>query len=406
MLNKQTSNKRNSWKAALVLPLLGLFLWSFNVQEVVELKTPEVVETPVEPPEPMEVVAMKAKVPDPVEPAAPAGTPPAPVSPDTPDAIEEAVIAKPAMISPPASVVAQMLPKNQQAGNVWFGDFKFKITKNTTDAELEKMKTELKKQHGIDMSYSVVRNSSKEITAISLSYTGNGNSGSYNIEDDHPIEDFHFFMSDGRSGFHSEGGEKRHMERMAKRMAEMERRNAEREERMAKRMYERAEEIDKRRKEIEKVKRDNVEENIFYEERENNLAKRYKDQARVMHKLNKEMHEKNKQIHKRNKEIARFGKGKARSKSNNTFVYSDDYAFGFGGDAVIIDKNTTDKDLEQMKKQLAENGVTFNYGKLRRNSSGEIIRIKVTTNDGKGSKKTVVSNGDADEPIDDIVIEY
>ena len=35
MLNKRTSKKINAWKLMLVLPLLAVFLWSFNINEVV-----------------------------------------------------------------------------------------------------------------------------------------------------------------------------------------------------------------------------------------------------------------------------------------------------------------------------------------------------------------------------------
>lgn len=38
MLNKETSHRRNLWKLGLVLPLLGLFMYSFNVKEVIEYR--------------------------------------------------------------------------------------------------------------------------------------------------------------------------------------------------------------------------------------------------------------------------------------------------------------------------------------------------------------------------------
>ena len=38
MLNKSTSKRRNIWKLSIVLPLLAIFLWSFNVKEVIEYK--------------------------------------------------------------------------------------------------------------------------------------------------------------------------------------------------------------------------------------------------------------------------------------------------------------------------------------------------------------------------------
>lgn len=43
MLNKSTSNNRNAWKLSLVLPLLAVFLWSFNVKDEIiyaEIETP------------------------------------------------------------------------------------------------------------------------------------------------------------------------------------------------------------------------------------------------------------------------------------------------------------------------------------------------------------------------------
>ncbi|WP_299765719.1 M56 family metallopeptidase [uncultured Dokdonia sp.] len=44
MLNKQTSRKRNLWKLGLVLPALALFMYSFNIKEVIEYR--EIPSTP------------------------------------------------------------------------------------------------------------------------------------------------------------------------------------------------------------------------------------------------------------------------------------------------------------------------------------------------------------------------
>ncbi len=38
MLNKQTSNRRNLWKLGLVLPALAIFMYSFNIKEVIEYR--------------------------------------------------------------------------------------------------------------------------------------------------------------------------------------------------------------------------------------------------------------------------------------------------------------------------------------------------------------------------------
>ncbi|MEL6811022.1 MAG: hypothetical protein AAFP76_06785, partial [Bacteroidota bacterium] len=73
--------------------------------------------------------------------------------------------------------------------------------------------------------------------------------------------------------------------------------------------------------------------------------------------------------------------------------------------AIVITKNTSDARLQEIKSELAAKGVSFSYKKVRRNSQGEITRIKIETNNGKGSKSTISAMADDGEPIDDIVIE-
>jgi hypothetical protein len=109
----------------------------------------------------------------------------------------------------------------------------------------------------------------------------------------------------------------------------------------------------------------------------------------------------------RYEKLARMEKKRAiaRSKGNgrNSFTYSSD---GNGAEnAIIIDKDTSDSTLANIKTKLAAKGITFNYSKVKRNSQGEITRIKITTNNGKGSKSTISSSADDGEAIDDILIE-
>ena len=82
----------------------------------------------------------------------------------------------------PASMVF-----SQQAKSI-----EYLIDKNTTDAQLLKMKTDLAKDD-IDFSYTTVRNAAKEIIDISINVIGtskNGNSftGSYNSDSEEPIK--------------------------------------------------------------------------------------------------------------------------------------------------------------------------------------------------------------------------
>ena len=253
-------------------------------------------------------------------------------------------------------------------------EFRIKIDKNTTDAELESMKAELKREHGINLNYSVNRNSGKEITAIAISYTDDGgNTGSYNISGDEPIEEFFFYMdSDGDRGFWSEAHQKRMEERLARRKVEMEERMVEREARIK----ERKQEMEERRVEME--------------ERNGNLARRLKEQKEVRRA---EMKERREEMKEREKELARRYKSVARASSrsgsgSNTFVYSDDNEF-VRKNSIVITKDTSDEKLEEIKKELAAKGITFTYKKLRRNSRGEITRIKVEANNGKGGKSQI-----------------
>ncbi len=75
-----------------------------------------------------------------------------------------------------------------------------KIDKKTTDESLEKMKTDLAKE-GADFSYTVVRNSSKEIIDISIQITGTRTNGkkfnsNYNTSSDTPINPFTILYDD------------------------------------------------------------------------------------------------------------------------------------------------------------------------------------------------------------------
>lgn len=388
MLNKNTSKRQNIWKLSIVLPVLALFLWSFNVKEVVEYKeliSPETFETAVNPAETIPDYKFG----------------------EIPLAEEESIDKTP-VIKKEGSDIAKSHSVNKTIENESrpmeivvssertledpVKEFRFQITKNTTDAELESMKNELKRDHDIDLVYSVERNSNNEITSISLSYTGDGNSGSYNISDDGPIEDFQFYMNDdGRSGFYSERQEIRRKEREVKRVKEMEKRKVEREVRRAD-MKERRVEMEGRRKEMD-------ERRVEMEVRKSNLAKRMEGEKMRTVKREKEMKE-------RYKESAKaYGRAKARSNSrNNTFIFSSDDDNVFES-AIRIDKDTTDERLNEIKTKLNAEGSTFNYSKVKRNAAGEITRIKITTDNGRGSKSTIEIHGDDGEPIDEILIQ-
>ena len=52
---------------------------------------------------------------------------------------------------------------------------------------------------------------------------------------------------------------------------------------------------------------------------------------------------------------------------------------------IIFTKNTSDKDLEEIKKELKSKGITFTYQVVNRNSNGEITAINTTFKNDKNS---------------------
>ena len=57
-----------------------------------------------------------------------------------------------------------------------------------------------------------------------------------------------------------------------------------------------------------------------------------------------------------------------------------------------IDKNTTDNELKKLKTELKSKNIDFNYGKVKRNKDGEIMRIKISLDDNKGDKTSATFN--------------
>lgn len=396
MLNKRTSKKYHVLKVATVLPLLAIFLWSFNVKERISYKEAD--------PEPVTESTIEDL------------TVSEGISEITPETQEE--VAK-VISQEQAASSTEELPEESTAENseekemkltpaVSVGsDIEFKITKNTTDAELEKMKSKLKKDHGIDLSYSTKRNKNKEITSISLQYTGKSSNGNYSISDDKAISEFVFYIDEnGKSGFYSE---------------EVEARRADRAYARAERMKERS---DTRRRDIEKVRveRDKMREEIIEERNE------IRDEMKQKRKEMKDrMREKRKSIiiesddddgglfdDEDEEEIIRtyniagsgsneaeddiFVVSSGKGKSGKLFVSGSEHS-------IRIDKNTSDASLEKMKTRLGAEGVDFKYSKLKRNSSGEITSIRITVDNNKGSKQTITAQADDGKPIDDLLID-
>lgn len=147
MLQQQKSKKTNVLKLALVFPALVAFVFIFNTEEVVALE------------------------------------------------VDNTAIATTVNTIPVVEEIAKKI--------------EISIDKNTTKADLEKIKKQLKKE-GIDFKYRKVKfNDNNELTSISITVKdNNGNSGSYSLSSDgEPITPFTFTANDGAFAF---TGDKRH----------------------------------------------------------------------------------------------------------------------------------------------------------------------------------------------------
>ena len=346
MLNKSNSRKVNVLKIGIILPLLALFLWSFNVKEIVTYKTIPVAEEPVEKPSTNAIPVAENS--DKKENVAQKN--------ETPSIAEAS--SKPEI-------------KNSQEEKEIREKFSVKITKNTSNAEFETIKKELKEKYGIDLSYTVVRNDANEIVSLPMNYSStDSRNGNYQVNDDEGIEEFHFYIDEeGKSGFWSEGAEERRIERMERRTKEMEVRKDEMEVRRAE-MKERRKELDKRRVKMEERREKQI---AVIDEERRELA----DRKRAM----------------------TYSIANSRGGSNgNVAVISG------SEDSAVINKNTSDAELSKMKTELASKNIDFTYKNVKRNDVGEIVAIKISVDDNKGSKSTSVIKGDDDEPIDLIII--
>lgn len=70
-----------------------------------------------------------------------------------------------------------------------------------------------------------------------------------------------------------------------------------------------------------------------------------------------------------------------------TFVYDEDEDIA---EVSIINKNTSDAELEAHKKRLTEQGLKIKYSKKRRNKQGELTSIKITIENNEGDKSSAV----------------
>lgn len=72
----------------------------------------------------------------------------------------------------------------------------------------------------------------------------------------------------------------------------------------------------------------------------------------------------------------------------NSLTYIDDEDTSKNGSIAYISKSTPDQILDSHVNELKRIGITVKYSKLKRNKKGEITSIKISLEDGKGSKSS------------------
>ncbi len=408
MLNKSESKTKKNWKLLIILPLLAIFLFSFNRKEIVEFIPSETVNEDEKTSEntPLEEnfsavlgISNETKNTSNKE----RETNNSSSNKETNSSSTENVVKKPQQ--------NRNLAKIDASSKIVLNNIKFKITKNTTNAELEKLKKQLKEEHNISMSYEVERNSANEITAIDLEYDGNGKSGNYTINSDNNkgIDDFHFVMND--NGDVMLGNLEKMEKRMVERKRKLENKRAElsekREEMKVKRkeMNEERkilrEKYTKARAEIRESERDGKKRKIAIVRRGGLNTDPYiiidGDETEIEIEEISPDDIASVTVLKGKKADEKYG---IKGKNGVIEIITKD-----SDHAIVIDKNTTDATLAKMKQNLAKKGITFTYKRVRRNSNGEITGIKVDIKNGKGSKSSTSVSSDDGEPIETILLE-
>ncbi len=158
MLHKKSSNTQNQWKLLLILPLLGVFLWSFNVEEEIKYNDYVTIEPVV-------------------------------------DTSTEPILLKEEIITP--KVIENKLFSEKK--NNKFIDSKITVTvdKNTSDTELEKLKKLFKDSYNVTLKFSgIKRNSAGEIIKIKVSMKSKDSNASFNQDDSDGIGEFKISYDD------------------------------------------------------------------------------------------------------------------------------------------------------------------------------------------------------------------
>lgn len=284
--------------------------------------------------------------------------------------------------------------------------FRIRITKNTTDQELEKIKKELEEQHGFDFSYTVGRNDQNEIIALKIKYkTAKNNSGNYSISSDSPIAEVYIFEDeDGSTGVGNSGSTEEMKAKMQERQALMQERMAE----MKEFQKERQTELEALRKE-EKTRIKEFEENSTRrrEELEKQRAlqqEQLEERREQMAEKRATLEEKRAEMLQKRSEIRQQGIAEGHYNTSNRKLFITSSPNGVmtnsnrgGVITSFITKTTTDAELENIQASYENDGIKFSYKSVKRNDRGEItgVTLKLSNKDGNKSSATFKSDTEA-----------
>jgi beta-lactamase regulating signal transducer with metallopeptidase domain len=289
--------------------------------------------------------------------------------------------------------------------------FKVRITKNTTDQELKKIRKDLKEKHGVEMDYAVSRNSKNEIISLKIEYkTANNNSSRYSVNGDDPITDVYIYENeDGSTGIGHTGSQKEMRERMEERQElmqeRMEKMQVVREERQEA-LKERRQEIEERREEIRSLENnegkeaqerlEKMEERML--EQKEHMAERKEEMKIRQKEMKEEMHERKEEMKMRQKEMKKH-LSQMRSQQSGDWDHSN-------SESITITKNTTDAQIQSISSELKSQGITFSLTKVKRNSRGEITGYKMKFNNNNGTESVSQRKTNSDSPIEPLHIVY
>ncbi len=158
MLNKKSSKTQNQWKLLLILPILGVFLWSFNIEEEIKYKDSYSMESIAE-------------------------------TTTNPLLLKEEFIT-------PKEIEKKNASEKKSNKSI---DSKITVTvnKNTSDSELDKIKTLFKDSYNVILKFSgVKRNSAGEIIKIKVSMKSEKSNADFNQDNNEGIGEFKISYDD------------------------------------------------------------------------------------------------------------------------------------------------------------------------------------------------------------------